>query len=60
MIPKRIKDHAETTDHDIDTGYVEILEKNVNNWHKKNLFGIMALHNRQECGERAEAFPFCL
>ena len=35
MIPKRIKDHAETTDHDIDTGYVEILEKNVNNWHKR-------------------------
>ena len=30
-----IKDHAETTDHDIDTGYVEILEKNVNNWHKR-------------------------
>ena len=27
-----IKDHAETTDHDIDTSYVEILEKNVNNW----------------------------
>ena len=30
-----IKDHAETTDHDIDTGYVEIIEKNVNNWHKR-------------------------
>ena len=30
-----IKDHAETTDHDNDTGYVEILEKNVNNWHKR-------------------------
>ena len=30
-----IKDHVETTDHDIDTGYVEILEKNVNNWHKR-------------------------
>ena len=30
-----IKDHAETTDHDIVTSYVEILEKNVNNWHKR-------------------------
>ena len=30
-----VKDHAETTDHDIDTGYMEILEKNVNNWHKR-------------------------
>ena len=30
-----IKDQAETTDHDNDTGYVKILEKNVNNWHKR-------------------------
>ena len=30
-----IKDHAETTDHDIFVNHVQILEKNVNNWHKR-------------------------
>ena len=29
-----IKDHTETTDHDICVNHVQILEKNVNNWHK--------------------------
>ena len=39
-----IKDHAETTDHDIDINHVQILEKNVDNWYKR----IVALHKRQK------------
>ena len=46
-----IKDHAENMEHDICVNCVQILEKNVNNWHKRIFPGIVALYKRQECSE---------
>ena len=51
-----IKDHAETTDHDICVNHVQILEKNVNNWHKR-IF-LESWHSTQGMNTENERKPF--
>ena len=52
-----IKQHVETTNHEIHPNYVEILERGVDNLSKRLFLRIMAFNHQPQLCQQTEAIP---